>query len=82
MEDLFSRKNILEEICLVVKNNSQLESELRNSIKSIQQLLNKRIERLVLDNKNFICKSSADDEEIAQFFEVISELNNFFVKLK
>ncbi|CAB4374500.1 unnamed protein product [Rhizophagus irregularis] len=65
MEDLFSRKNTLEEIHLVAKNNSQLESEFRNSIKSIQQLLNRQTERLVLDNENFICKSPADDEEIA-----------------
>jgi hypothetical protein len=65
MEDLFSRKNTLEEIRIAARNNSQLENELRNSIKSIQELLNKRTERLVLDNENFICKSPADDEEIA-----------------
>ncbi|CAB4406022.1 unnamed protein product [Rhizophagus irregularis] len=76
MEDLFSRKNTLEEIRLVAKNNSQLESELRNSIKSIQQLLNRRTERLVLDNENFICKSPADDEEIARFFEAIISIDS------
>ncbi|POG62444.1 hypothetical protein GLOIN_2v1882875 [Rhizophagus irregularis DAOM 181602=DAOM 197198] len=76
MEDLFSRKNTLEEIRLVAKNNSQLESELRNSIKSIQQLLNRRTERLVLDNENFICKSPADDEEIARFFESIISIDS------
>ncbi|GET61585.1 hypothetical protein RhiirA1_458818 [Rhizophagus irregularis] len=52
MEDLFSRKNILEEIRLVAKNNSQLEN-----------------------NKNFICKSLADNEEIAQFFKTIISIN-------
>ncbi|PKY36131.1 hypothetical protein RhiirB3_458092 [Rhizophagus irregularis] len=60
MEDLFSRKNTLEEIHLVAKNNSQLESEPRNSIKSIQQLLN----------------SPADDEEIARFFEAIISIDS------
>jgi len=76
MKDLFSRKNILEEIHAAARNNLNLESELRNSIKSIQQLLNKQTERLVLDNENFICKSPADDDEIARFFEVILRLNN------
>ena len=81
MEDLFSKKNTLEEIHVVARNNSQLKNELKHSIKSIQQLLNRQTERLVLDNENFICRSPADEEEIARFFEVISELNNF-VKLK
>ena len=75
MEDLFSKKNTLEEIRIASKNNPQLESELRNSIKSIHQLLNGRTERLVLDKKNFICKNPADNEEITSFFEVISKFN-------
>uniref|UniRef100_U9SME3 Uncharacterized protein n=1 Tax=Rhizophagus irregularis (strain DAOM 181602 / DAOM 197198 / MUCL 43194) TaxID=747089 RepID=U9SME3_RHIID len=53
MEDLFSRKNTLEEIHLVAKNNSQLEN-----------------------NENFICKSPADDEEIARFFESIISIDS------
>ncbi|CAB4407280.1 unnamed protein product [Rhizophagus irregularis] len=48
---------------------NQMKSELRNSIKSIQQ-------RLVLDNENFICKSPVDDEEIARFFEAIISIDS------
>ena len=77
MEDLFSRKNTLEEIHATAKKNLQLENELKDSIKFIQQLLNRQTERLVLGNKNFICKSPMDEEEIAWFFEVILESNNF-----
>jgi hypothetical protein len=36
MKNLFFKKNILEEFCVVAKNNFQLKSKFKNSIKSIQ----------------------------------------------
>ncbi|GBC50186.2 hypothetical protein GLOIN_2v1882875 [Rhizophagus irregularis DAOM 181602=DAOM 197198] len=74
IEDLFSRKNTLEEIRLVAKNNSQLESELRNSIKSIQQFLNRQTERLAIIS---IDSTLRCDETTQSILQQYSDLQNF-----
>ena len=71
MEILFDKCNKLEEIHQATKLNPQLEIELRNSIKAIQDLLNNHTERLILNENKFVCKSSATSDEIDAFFEVI-----------
>ena len=80
MENLFNKYNKLEEIRQAAKSNTQLEMELRNSIKAIQDLLNNRTERLVLNGKNFICNAPATSNDIDIFFEV--SLKNFFFNMR
>lgn len=70
MEKLFSKYDKLEEIRKAAKTNFQLESELKDSIAAIQELLNNRTERLVLNEKKFTCESPATSDEIETFFEV------------
>ena len=70
MEILFNKYGNLEEIRQAAKKNSQLEIELKNSIIVIQELLNSRTERLILNENKFACKSSATSGEIEAFFEV------------
>lgn len=79
IEKLFSKYDKLEEIRKAAKTNLQLETELKNSIAAIQELLNNRTERLVLNENKFTCKSPATSDEIEAFFEV--SFLNFFNKL-
>ena len=74
MEDLFNKCNKLKEIQQVAKSNALLETELKNSIKAIQDLLNNRTKRLVLNENNFVCKTPATNEDIENFFEVFTFL--------
>jgi hypothetical protein len=71
MESLFNKYDKLEDIRQAAKKNSQLEVELTNSIEAIQELLNNRTERLVLNENKFTCTSPASSDEIETFFEVI-----------
>gem|GEM_PF-5387959 len=71
MENLFNKCNKLEEIRQAAKSNALLETELRNSIKAIQDLLNDRTERLVLNENKFVCKTPATNDDIENFFEVM-----------
>ena len=74
MEDLFNKYNKLEKIRQAAKSNALLETELKNSIKTIQDLLNNRTKRLVLNENNFVCKTPATNEDIENFFEVFTFL--------
>ena len=77
MEVLFNKCNKLEEIQQAAKLNPLLKMELKSSIKAIQDLLNERSERLVLNENNFVCKTPAINEDIENFFEVFTFLCYF-----
>ena len=70
METLFSKVDTIEEIRNQAKKHPQLEEELKNCIKIIQQLLENRTERLVLHDQPFKTYLPATDEEISDFFKV------------
>ena len=69
-EDLFLTVNNLIEIRKKAQEYSRLESELKESIASVQNMLNMRTERLLLKNKKFQCLKSASEESIVELFKV------------
>ncbi|GBB99071.1 hypothetical protein RclHR1_03400023 [Rhizophagus clarus] len=75
MEKLFSKYNKLEEIQKATKTNLQLKIELKDSIAAIQELLNNRTERLILNENKFTCKSPVISDEIEVFFKVMLAIN-------
>ena len=72
MEDLFSKKNTLEEIRAAAAKNLNLKNRLHNCILNIQQsLLCSQTERLKLHENPFQCYNPADDQNIDDFFKVL-----------
>ena len=69
-EALFNTANTLDDIRTKAQESNKLESELKESIASVQNMLNKRTERLSLKEKKFKCNDSANMEAITELFEV------------
>ncbi len=74
-EALFDTANTLDDIRKKAQEFNELESELKESIAGIQDLLNNRTERLLLKDKKFKCHNSASEESINKLFEV--KFHNF-----
>jgi len=74
-EALFDTANTLDDIRKKAQEFNELESELKESIAGIQDLLNNRTERLLLKDKKFKCHNSASKESINKLFEV--KFHNF-----
>ena len=69
-EALFDVANTLNDIQKKAQESNELESELKESIASVQNLLNDRTERISLKDKKFKCHNPASEESIAELFEV------------
>ena len=69
-ETLFDMANTLDDIRKKAQEFNELESELKESIASVQNLLNNRTERISLKDKKFKCHNPASEESIAELFEV------------
>jgi len=69
-EALFDMANTLDEIRKKAQEFSELESELKESIANIQNLLKNRTERLLFKDKKLKCHNPATEKEIAKLFEV------------
>ena len=67
-EALFDKAN--NEIRDKVNKNSNLETELRDCIKDVQNLLHSRSERLILKDQHFKCYDAASEHDINGLFEV------------
>ncbi|RIA99900.1 hypothetical protein C2G38_2236715 [Gigaspora rosea] len=74
-ETLFGMVNTLGDICKKAQESSKLESELKKSITSIQEMLNSRTERLRLKNNKFRCYSPASQDAITEVFESIFRID-------
>ena len=70
LEDIFKGKNTLEEIWKIARENQILGLQLRNSTKSVQELLSERTKRLLLNEKNFKIYTPASLISIDEMFEV------------
>ena len=70
LEDILKGKNTLEEIRSAAQENKKLNLELRNSIKTVQELLSERTKRLTLNEKNFQTYTPASLISIDETFEV------------
>ncbi|PKY33662.1 hypothetical protein RhiirB3_452741, partial [Rhizophagus irregularis] len=73
-EALFDKADTLDEIRNKASKNSNLEKELRDCIKDVQNLLHNRSERLVLKNQYFKCYNAANKHDINSLFQVDSSL--------
>ena len=69
-EALFDMANTLDDIRKKAQEFNELKSELKESIASVQNLLNNRSERILLKEKKFKCHNPASEESIAELFEV------------
>ncbi|PKB95198.1 hypothetical protein RhiirA5_475802, partial [Rhizophagus irregularis] len=74
-EVLFDTANTLDDIRTKAQESNKLESELKESIASVQNILNNRTERLSLKEKKFKCNDSANVEAITELFESIHTLD-------
>ncbi|RIA94880.1 hypothetical protein C1645_817479 [Glomus cerebriforme] len=63
-EALFDTANTLDDIRKKAQEFNELESELKDSIAGIQDLLNNRTERLLLKDKKFKCHDSASEKTV------------------
>ncbi|PKY45874.1 hypothetical protein RhiirA4_518110 [Rhizophagus irregularis] len=79
-EALFDKVDTLDEIRESANKNPNLERELRDCIKDIQNLLHSRSERLVLKNQPFKCYDAASEQDINGLFEGTCPLY-FFLKI-
>src|SRR5437868_937060 len=69
-EALFDMANTLDDIRRKAQEFNGSESELKESVAGIQDVLNNRTERLLLKDRKFKCHSSASEECIAELFEI------------
>jgi len=76
-ETAFAKLDTLDEIRNAAKANENLQNDLREYITRVQELLEKRTERLVLHDEPFQCYSPANKTTIDDFFNV----NNFKLQL-
>ncbi|CAB4424629.1 unnamed protein product [Rhizophagus irregularis] len=67
--------NTLDDIRKKTQEFSGLESELKESVAGVQDVLNNRTERISLKDKKFKCHNSASEESIAELFESISDID-------
>ncbi|CAG8470310.1 11387_t:CDS:2, partial [Scutellospora calospora] len=74
-ENLFGMVNTLGDIHKKAKESNKLESELKESIAGIQEILNNRTERLRLKNNKFKCYSPASWDAITEVFESILHID-------
>ncbi|EXX66412.1 hypothetical protein RirG_124050 [Rhizophagus irregularis DAOM 197198w] len=74
-EVLFDTANTLDDIRTKAQESNKLESELKESIASVQNILNNQTERLSLKEKKFKCNDSANVEAITELFESIHTLD-------
>ena len=69
-EALFDKVNTLDEIREKANKNPNLEKELQECIKDVQNLLHSRSERLILKDQYFKCYDAASEHDINGLFEV------------
>jgi hypothetical protein len=69
-EALFDKIDTLDEIREKANKNPNLEKELRECVKDVQNLLHSRSERLVLKDQYFKCYDAASEHDINGLFEV------------
>ncbi|RIB30087.1 hypothetical protein C2G38_2153715 [Gigaspora rosea] len=67
--------NTLDDIHKKAHEYIKLESELKESIADVQEILNNHTERLQLKNNKFKCYFSASKEDITEIFESIFRIN-------
>lgn len=78
-EALFDTANTLDDIRNKAQEFNKLESELKESISNIRNILNNQTERLLLKEKKFKCNNSANEEAITELFKVIYFILYFFI---
>uniref|UniRef100_U9UYI2 Uncharacterized protein n=1 Tax=Rhizophagus irregularis (strain DAOM 181602 / DAOM 197198 / MUCL 43194) TaxID=747089 RepID=U9UYI2_RHIID len=74
-EVLFDTANTLDDIRTKAQESNKLESELKESIANVQNILNNRTERLSLKEKKFKCNDSANVEAITELFGSICDID-------
>ncbi|GBB89851.1 hypothetical protein RclHR1_01670002 [Rhizophagus clarus] len=75
-ETLFDMVNTLDDIRKKAQEYSDLEFELKESIAGVQNLLKNRTERLLFKSKKLKCHILATEEEIAELFESIFNIDS------
>ncbi|GES77742.1 hypothetical protein GLOIN_2v1780244 [Rhizophagus clarus] len=75
-ETLFDMVNTLDDIRKKAQEYSDLEFELKESIAGVQNLLKNRTERLLFKSKKLKCHIPATEEEIAELFESIFNIDS------
>jgi len=75
LENIFNGKNTLKEIRKAAQENKILGLQLRNSIKSVQELLFERTKRLSLNEKSFQIYNPTSLISIDEMFEIFFLLN-------
>ncbi|EXX55701.1 hypothetical protein RirG_223030 [Rhizophagus irregularis DAOM 197198w] len=75
-ETLFDMVNTLDDIRKKAQKYSDLEFELKESIAGVQNLLKSRTERLLFKSKKLKCHTPATEEEIAELFEFIFNIDS------
>ncbi|PKC10764.1 hypothetical protein RhiirA5_413972 [Rhizophagus irregularis] len=74
-EALFDTANTLDDIRNKAQESNKLESELKESIANVQNILNNRTERLLLKEKKFKCNDLANEEAITELFGSICDID-------
>ncbi|CAB5190107.1 unnamed protein product [Rhizophagus irregularis] len=75
-ETLFDMVNTLNDIRKKAQEYSDLEFELKESIAGVQNLLKSRTEQLLFKSKKLKCHTPATEEEIAELFESIFNIDS------
>ncbi|PKC15019.1 hypothetical protein RhiirA5_408735 [Rhizophagus irregularis] len=79
-EALFDKADTLDEIRNKASKNSNLEKELRDCIKDVQNLLHNHSEKLVLKNQYFKCYNAANKHDINSLFQSILKVDPSLIR--
>ena len=74
---LFDKADTLDEIRDKASKNSNLEKELWDCIKNVQNLLHNHSERLVLKDQYFKYYDAANEHDINGLFQVLREFSHY-----
>jgi hypothetical protein len=78
-EALFDKADTLDEIRDKASKNSDLEMELQDCIKDVQNILHSRSERLVLKDQYFKCYDAANGHDINGLFQVLKNIQIYLI---